>query len=427
MSAKRKKKGGTFVTGVDIGTAKICVVVAEITDEGIDVLSITSTPSAGLKKGIVVNMEEASAAIRKALKTACEESGVAVREAVLSLSGSHIGTKVESASVVVKGRNISQEDIDNVIDAAGSAPVPAGREIIHVLPIDFVVDGCMGVKEPLGMHAARLEVRVNIITAASEPLNRLVISCEKSGLLAADMAVQSIASAESALTIEERDMGTALVDIGAGTTDIALFKEGWLLRSSVIGVGGNHFSNDLCVGLSIPFQEAERIKKQFGTLAGAFSPAASGDDDIDVVNLYGGVKKVSGMKACEILRMRGEELLELIRKEIAMFEGRDAITGIVFTGGGVLLPNFERLAETILAMPVRIGRPDLAPKHIYQSAPSLPFAPGLKEEFNGPEYAAVIGLILYGSGGAGETGRTGSEGLFNRMTGFFSNIMGKRK
>ncbi len=427
MSARKKKKGGTFITGVDIGTSRICVVVAEMTDDGIDVLSITSTPSAGMRKGVVVNMEEASVAIREALSAAREESGVAVREAILSLSGSHIETKTESASVAVKGRTISQEDLDNVIDAAGSMPVPSGREIIHVLPVDFIVDGGMGIKDPLGMHASRLEAKVNIITAGSEPLRRLVISCEKSGLQAADFAVQSIASAESTLTAEEREMGTALVDIGAGTTDIALFREGWLLRSAVLAIGGNHFSNDLCVGLGVPFQEAERIKKQYGTLSGAFGPAEAGDDQIDVVNLYGGVKKISGRQACEILRLRGEELLELIKGEIARFEGRDSITGVVFTGGCVLMPSFERLAETMLAMPVRIGRPDLLPKHIYQSAPALPFATGIKEEFNGPEYAAVIGLILYGAGSMAETGGPGSEGLFNRMTGFLSNFMGKKR
>ena len=427
MSARKKKKGGMFITGVDVGTSKICIVVAEMTEDGIDVLSITSSPSAGMRKGVVVNMEEASVAIREALSVAREESGVAVREAILSLSGSHLEVKTQSASIAVKGRTVAQEDLDNVIDAAGSMPVPAGREIIHVLPVDFIVDGGMGIKEPLGMHASRLEAKVNIITAGSEPLRRLVVSCEKSGLQAADFAVQSIASAESTLAAEEREMGTALVDVGAGTTDMALFREGWLLRSAVIAVGGNHFTNDLCVGLGIPFQEAERIKKQYGALTGMSGPADAGGDQIDVVNLYGGVKKISGRQVSEILKLRGEELLELIKVEIARFEGRDAITGVVFTGGCVLMPSFERLAETVLGMPVRIGRPDLAPKHIYQSAPTLPFATGIKEEFNGPEYAAVIGLILYGVGCMAETAGPGSEGLFNRMTGFLTDIMGERR
>jgi cell division protein FtsA len=427
MSARKKKKGGTFIAGVDIGTSKICVVVAEMTDEGIDVLSLTSNPSAGIRKGVVVNMDEATGAIRKAMVSAREESGVPVREAIVSLSGGNIETAVESASVAVSGRTVTEADIETVIDAAGNLPLPPGREIIHVLPVDFIVDGSMGIKDPLGMHASRLEAKVNVITAGAEPLQRLIISCEKSGLHVSDFVIQAIASAESVLTADEREMGTALVDIGAGTTDIGLFRDGWLLRSAIIGIGGNHFTNDLSVGLGIPFQEAERIKKQFGNLSGAFGPAEAGDGDIDVVGLHGEVKKVSGKLACEILHLRGEELLQIIKSEIARIEGRDAITGAVFTGGCVLMPSFERLAESILSMPVRTGKPDLAPKHIYQSAPALPFATGLKEEFNGPEYAAAIGLVLYGTNSmADAAGDTGS-GVLTTMTGLLKNIMGRNK
>jgi|WetSurMetagenome_2_1015567.scaffolds.fasta_scaffold00069_36 cell division protein FtsA len=423
MSVRKKRRGGAFVAGIDIGVSKICVVVAEISGNGLDVLSITSSPSAGLRKGIVVNVEEATAAIRAALAAACEESGVAIREAVLSLSGSHIETNIETASVVPKGRTISQEDIDRVIDAAGSFPVRAGREIVHVLPLEFIVDGSMGIKEPFGMHASKLEARVNIITAASEPLNRLVLSCEKAGLHVADFVIQAIASAESVLTNEEREMGTALVDIGAGTTDIALFKDGWLLRTATLGIGGNHFSNDLCVGLRIPFQDAERVKKQFGLQA-----AADGEDDeIDAVDIAGGVKKISVGHINAILRMRGEELLELIKQEIAKSGEGETITGVVLTGGGILTPSFERLAEMTLSMPVRTGRPELAQGRAYQSELALPFASGVKEEFSGPQYAAAIGLVIYGSGYVTNRAEPGKEDILTRMTGFLSDIMGKKK
>jgi cell division protein FtsA len=423
MSVKKRRRGGAFVTGVDIGGSKICVVVAEISGNGLDVLSITSSPSAGFRKGIVINVEDASAAIRAALSSACEESGVAIREAVLGLSGSGIETKLETASVTPRGRAISQEDIDRVIDAAGSMPVPAGREIVHVLPLEFIVDGSMGIKEPYGMHATRLEARVNVITSPAEPLNRLVMSCEKAGLHVADFAVQAIASAESTLTNEEREMGTALVDIGAGTTDIALFRDGWLLRTATLGIGGNHFSNDLCVGLRIPFKDAERVKKHFGLQTGADE-----DSEIDAVDINGGVKKITSSHISAILRMRGEELLELIKDEIKKSGEGDIITGVVFTGGSVLMPAFERLAEVTLSMPVRIGRPELAPGKVYQPEPSLPFSAGLKEEFSGPQYAAAIGLTIYGSGCVTErTAVPGNEGLFTRMSGFFSDIMGKNK
>jgi len=423
MSVRKRRRGGAFVTGVDIGASKICVVVAELSGNGLDVLSITSSPSAGFRKGMVVNVDETSAAIRAALAAACEESGVAVREAVLSLSGSSIETRLETASVNPRGRAISQEDIDRVIDAAGSSPVPAGREIIHVLPLEFIVDGSMGIKEPYGMHATRLEAKVNVITTAAEPLNRLVLSCEKAGLHVADFAVHAIASAESTLTTEEREMGTALVDIGAGSTDIALFKDGWLLRTSTLAIGGNHFSNDLCVGLRIPFKDAERIKKQFGLQAGT----ADEDAGIDVMDIDGGVKKINCSHVNAILRMRGEELLELIRDEIKKSGEGDAVTGVVFTGGGVLIPAFERLAEVTLSMPVRTGRPELSPGKAYQTAPSLPFASGFKEEFSGPQYAAAVGLVIYGSGCMADRSAHGKEGLLTRMTGFLSDIMGKGK
>ena len=226
MSAKRKKSG-PFITGVDVGTSKICTVVAETTSEGIDILSITSTPTVGLRKGVVVNVDAVSSAIRDALVAARQQSGVAIREALVSISGSHIQVTKGNASIAVNGKNVSKVDIEKVIDAAGSSTIPSGREIIHVLPTDFIIDGGRGIKDPQGIPGSRLESNVNIITASSEPLQRLVMSCEKAGLQVSDLVLQSIASAEAALQAEDRDMGTAIVDIGAGTTDIAFFKDGW--------------------------------------------------------------------------------------------------------------------------------------------------------------------------------------------------------
>ncbi len=421
MPVKKRKKSGPFITGVDIGTSKICIVVAELSDDGIDILSITSSPSAGLRKGVVADADAATAAIRDALGAAREQSGVSIREALISISGNHIQGSLESASVAVGGKSISQDDVENAIDTAGTARIPAGRQVIHVLPMEFAVDGSMGIKDPLGMHGSKLEAKVNIITAASEPLQRLVASCEKAGLQASDFVLQSIAAAEAALSAEDREMGTALVDIGAGTTDIILFKEGWMQHSAVLGLGGNHFTNDLSVGLGVSFQEAERVKKQFGTLA------LDGDDaEIDVVGLEGEVKKISGKLVSGIMHLRAEELLELIKKEVFQQGGWDSITGVVFSGGGVLIPSFGKLAETIFSMPVRIGNPDLSSGHAAQGSHSVPFVTGVKDQFNGPEYAAGIGLVLYGAGfNAGP--EEPDDGLLDKMTGFFRNIIGKKK
>ena len=422
MSVKRKKSG-PFITGVDIGTSKICVVVAEVTDEGIDILSITSSPSAGLRKGLVVNVDLVSSAIRDALVAARQQSGVSIREALVSISGNHIQITTGNASIEVNGKNVSQTAIEKVIDAAGSVTIPSGREILHVLPTDFIIDGGRGIRDPLGIPGSRLACNVNIITASSEPLQRLVLSCEKAGLQVSDIVLQVIASAEAALGAEDRDMGTALVDIGAGTTDIAFFKDGWMQHAMVLGIGGNHFTNDLSVGLRVSFSEAERVKKQFGIL----TIADGENEEIDVVGLDGEVRKISRKFVCEILQLRCEELLELIKKELSRPESKEEITGIVFTGGGVLIPAFERLAEKTISLPIRIGYPDLAPAHKGESSPLLPFISGVKEQCHSPEYAAGVGLVLYGAGYSLGTEVTADSGLLNKMTGFFKNIMGKKE
>ena len=425
MSVKKRKNAGPFITAVDLGTSKICVVVAEMTDDGVDILSITSSPSAGLRKGVVVDIESAAAAIRDALVAARGQSGVSTREALVSISGNHIQVNLGMAAVSVSGRSVSQEDVDKVIEAAGNAPLVAGREIIHVLPTDFIIDGGRGIKDPIGIPGSRLEAKVNIITASSEPLKRLVLSCEKAGLQVADIVLQSIASAEAALSAEDREMGTALVDIGGGTTDIALFKDGWLQHAMVLGIGGNHFTNDLSVGLSVPFTEAERIKKQFGTLN-----AEDSGEEIDVVGVEGTadvVKKVSGKLAADIIHLRAEELLELVKKEINRLQGQDAVTGAVFTGGGVLVPSFERFAETLLSMPVRMGYPDLTSGNISQSEVLVPLVTGVKDPFNSPEYAAGIGMVLYGAGFAAGRQGPSDTGLFTKMTDFLKNIMVRKK
>jgi len=422
MSAK-KRKSGPFITGMDIGTSKICIVVAETTDDGIDILSISSTPSAGLRKGVVISTDSASAAIRDALATARQQSGVSIREALVSISGNHVKVSTGSATVAISGKNVSQTDVDKVIDAAGAPPVSTGREILHVLPTDFVVDGSRGIKDPLGMPGFSLEAHVNIITASSEPLRRLIMSCEKAGLQVSDVVLHSIASAEAALRSEDRDMGTAIVDMGAGTTDVALFKDGWLQHAMVLGIGGNHLTNDLSVGLRVPFAEAERVKKQYGLTAAA----DAADEEIDVVGIDGEVRKISRRLIYEILHLRCEELLELIKKELTRPEARDAITGTVFTGGAVLVPGFDRLAESILSLPIRTGCPDLIASGTGSSAPSLPFMTGVKEQYQGPEYAAAVGLVLYGSGYSGAADAADDPGLLNKMTGFFKNIMGKNR
>lgn len=397
-----KRSGTNIIFGLDVGTTKICAIAGEVMDDGVDILAASSYPSTGLKKGVVIDIEATSSSIRKAVAGLTDKTGLTVREVYVGVAGSHIKSFNSHGAVGVKGKEVTRYDVDRAIDSACALYIPLDREILHVIPTEFILDGQDGIKDPVGMAGVRLEVRVYIVTGAVTSVQNLIKCCEKAGLEVVDIVLQPLASAEAVLTPYEREMGIVLVDIGGGTTDIALYKDEWLRHAAVLGVGGNHFTNDLSVGLRLPVHEAERVKKKYGSVVDTgIAVGSGGDAEVDVVAIDGQVRSIPGKYIVEILQPRGEELLELVKQEIRLVQGSGiAASGVVLTGGASLLSGFDRMAEAVLSMPVRIGYPggqDGAEEGNCYPPDKLRQVSGLAGEFNSPAYATAVGLILYGA------------------------------
>ena len=404
--------------------------MGEVSEEGITVLAVSSHPSNGLKKGVVIDIEATANSIKKAVAEIEEMTRTSVREVYVGIAGSHIKSFNSYGAIGIKGKEVTHDDVERAIDSASAVYVPLDREILHVLPTDFILDGQDGIKDPVGMSGVRLEVKVYIVTGAVTSVQNLLKCCERAGLEVVDIVLQPLASAEATLTSYEREMGVMLVDIGGGTTDIALYKDGWLRHTAVLGIGGNHFTNDISVGLRVPFPEAERIKKKFGAVA-AVAPSSEMNDmtEVDVVAIDGQVRTIPRKYISEILQPRSEELLELIRHEMQEFQGSGvAVSGVILTGGSSMLSGFDRMAEAILSMPVRIGYPVRAVHEDQGHDVEHARIQGLKEEFNTPIYATGIGLVVYGSESLMPVdGPMFSSNVFSkivaRMTGWFKKIV----
>lgn len=438
----KRRRDETVIVGLDVGTTKVCAIVGEVGDDGVTVRAVSSHPSSGLKKGVVIDIEATAATIKKTVDEAAEQAGVAIREVCVGISGSHIRSVNSFGAVGIKGKEVTPDDVERAIDAASAVYVPLDREVLHVLPTDFILDGQDGIKDPVGMAGVRLEVKVYIVTGAVTSVQNLIKCCERAGVEVADIVLQPLASAEATLTPYERDMGIMLVDIGGGTTDIAIYRDSWLRHTAVLGIGGNHFTNDLAVGLRLPFHEAERVKKHYGTvipsdftsrtaLSGAL-PAPNGNGEVEVVALDGQVRGIPKKYIEEILHPRGEELLDLIKQEFQTVHASGmAVAGVVLTGGSSLLSGFDRMAEAILSMPVRIGYPGRALRGAPDDAGAVVPVSGLDEGFDSPLYATGIGLVLHGAEALlpHESGSASSE-VFGRvmstMTGWFKKITRKK-
>lgn len=420
-----------MIVGLDVGTTKICSIMGEVREDGIAILAVSSHPSNGLKKGVVIDIEVTANSIKKAVDDIEEMTGTGVREVYVGIAGSHIKSFSSYGAVGIKGKEVTREDVERAIDSASAVYVPLDREILHVLPTDFILDGQDGIIDPVGMAGVRLEVKVYIVTGAVTSVQNLLKCCERAGLEVVDIVLQPLASAEATLTSYERDMGVMLVDIGGGTTDIALYKDGWLRHAAVLGIGGNQFTNDISVGLRVPFPEAERIKKKYGAVA-SYPPSSgiNNNAEVDVVAIDGQVRTIPGKYISEILQPRGEELLELIKQEMQAFQGSGiAVSGVILTGGSSLLSGFDRMAEAILSMPVRIGYPVRAANEVRGPEGGPAGIQGLKGEFNTPVYATGIGLVLYGAGSLMPVeGSAFSSNVLNKiiakMAGWFRKITG---
>ena len=371
-----------LIVGLDIGTTKIGVVVAEQTEDGVDVVGIGTHPSRGLRKGVVVDIDATVESIKHAVEEAELMGDCEITSVYAGIAGGHIRGFNSHGIVAVKDREVSEGDVRRVIDAAKAVAIPMDREVIHVIPQEFVIDEQDGIREPLGMSGVRLEAKIHIVTAAVTSAQNIVKCANRAGLNVIDIVLEPLASAEAVLSRDERDLGVCLIDIGGGTTDLAVFADGSITHTSVLALGGNHVSNDIAVGLRTPFDEAERIKKKFGVA----SARLLGSDDVLTVPSVGGrrPREVSRKLLCEIIEPRVEEILSLARQELGKAHLEERIPcGVVLSGGCAALSGIAELAEEIFESPVRVGHPT----HVG----------GLQDVVRDPMHATGVGLVLYGA------------------------------
>ncbi|MGH7794739.1 MAG: cell division protein FtsA [Candidatus Binatia bacterium] len=374
-------KKNSIVVGLDIGTSKVCAVIGEMSEQGVEIIGVGSHPSQGLRKGMVINIEGTVNSVKKAVEEAGLMAGCEIHTVFTSISGGHIKAFNSHGIVAVKNKEVTQRDLERVIDAARAVAIPMDRDVLHVLPQDYIIDDQDGIREPLGMSGVRLEAKVHIVTGAATSAQNIVKCCNRTGLNVAEMVLAPLAAAEAVLSDEERELGVVLVDMGGGTTDIAIYHDGAVKHTAVVGIGGNHVTNDIAAGLRTPFNDAERIKQRYGSAKAAMVPA---HERVDVPSVAGkGAGSVSRQILCEIIEPRLDEIFELVQREIVKSGFEGALTsGIVITGGSMLLPGAVEMAERSFGLPVRLG----VPAHVR----------GLIDIIGNPTYATGVGLVLHG-------------------------------
>lgn len=368
------------IVGLDVGTTKVCTIVGlKNFDSGLEIIGIGTHASLGLKKGAVVNIDLTVESIRNSVEEARLMSGVNISSATIGIAGGHIYSFNSSGVVAIKGKEITSEDVSRVLEAAKAVVIPSDREVIHVIPQEFKVDNTSGIKNPIGMCGVRLEAHVHIVTGSISLVQNLVKCVELAGVTVENITLQPIASSEAVLTLEEKEMGVILIDIGGGTTDLAIWKDGSLLHTEIIPVGGNHFTNDLAVALKIPHAEAERIKINHGSvLAENINQSAH----ITVQGLGGQrPREIQLSVVAEVLGARAEELFNLIKTQIKERGYDQSITGgFVLTGGGAMIKGVTELSEYVLERPVKIGIP-------------RSFG-GMTNIMQNPKFSTVLGLLI---------------------------------
>jgi cell division protein FtsA len=391
----------SITVGLDVGTTKVSAVAAELTRGGTRILGAGTASSKGLKKGMIVNIDATAEAITAALKDAESASGIRIKSAVVSISGTHIKSFDSSGAVGVRGKEVSHTDVGRAVDSAKAVYMPLDREVLHVVPTEFILDGQEGITDPVGMCGVRLEAKVHIVSSAVSSLQNLLKCCEKARIGVADVVCGAVASAHCVLTREEKDSGVILVDIGGGTAGIAFFKDDVLRHTSVLGIGGNHLTNDVSLGLRIPASEAERIKKEWGA---AFERLVPDGEEVTVGQSNGQGRTLPAKYVAEILQPRCEEMLEMIKEEIKKSSAYDtAVCGIVLTGGSSLLKGIDRMTEAFLGLPTRTASPE--------------GLRGFKGAAWGPENATALGLVTYAfeSGAHAFSVPEAFEGVFDKM------------
>lgn len=375
---------GDRIVGLDIGTTKICAIVAEVEDNGqLKITGVGSSASEGLKRGVVVNVEKTVQSIRTAIDEAQKMSGTRIDAVYAGIAGDHIRSVNTRAVVAVSSpdNEITASDEERVIEAAKAVSIPMDREIVHVLPQSFVVDDQPGIKDPIGMSGVRLEVDVHIVTGAVASAQNICKSIRRAGIEVVDLVLEPIASSYAVLTSDEEEMGVALIDVGGGTSDLAVFYDGAIRHTAVVGLGGTNVTQDLAVGLRTPSKQAEEIKCKYGC---AMQSLVDPSEMIEVPGMAGRPSfKVPRTEMAKIIEARMEEIFNLVNREIRRTDYADLLAaGVVLTGGGAMLQGCADLAEDVFGMPVAIGKPR--------------GVSGLIDAVNEPIYATGVGLVLFG-------------------------------
>ncbi len=396
------KKTDNIIVGLDLGTTKVCAIVGEMKDGGqVDIIGIGISPSYGLKKGVVVNIDSTVESIKKAVQEAELMAGVEINSVYVGISGGHIKGINSRGVAAIKNKEVGPTDVARAIDGARAVNIPMDQQILHVIPQEFIIDDQDGIKEPIGMSGVRLDVKVHIITGAVTSIQNIVKSCSRAGLHVNDLVLQPLASSRAVLTGEEQELGAVVVDIGGGTTDMAIFLEGSLWHTEVLPIGGNHLTNDIAIGLRTPASEAEKIKIKYGC---ALSSLVKHEETLDVPSVGGRPpRNLSRQILCEIIEPRVDELFGMVQQRLKKTGYEDmCASGLVLTGGTALMEGLQEAAERTFGLPIRVGKP----KNIG----------GLMDVVNSPVYATGVGLVLYGSENQQEVPRTfKSSGMLSRF------------
>ena len=375
-------KSNNLIVGLDIGTTKICAIAVEGDDiEALNVVGVGTAKSEGLRKGVVVNIEKTVKAIKKAVEECELMCGTQIRSVYAGIAGHHIrGQNSRGMVTVYHNRIVTDEDIRRVIDAA-QVLIPNDREVLHILPQEFIVDDQDGVQNPLGMAAARLEVNVHIVTGSVTSAQNIIKCCNQSGLDVEDIVLEPLSSSQAVLSPDEQEVGVVLVDIGGGTTDVTIYSEGSIVHTAVLALGGNHLTHDIAIGLGAPLHEAEEIKHNFGI---AMTSMVKEDEMIEVPSVGGRNNRTMKKRVlASIIEDRFREIFELIAHEIEKTHFHTLMaSGVVITGGTCIMPGADQLASQVLNLPVRVGFPENIS--------------GLREMVYSPKYATSVGLVRYG-------------------------------
>ena len=405
-----KKVEKNLIVGLDIGTSKVVAIVGEIKADGeIEIVGIGSHPSRGLKKGVVVNIESTVQSIQRAVEEAELMAGCEIHSVHAGIAGNHIRSLNSHGIVAIKDREVSKSDVDRVIDAARAVAIPADQKILHILPQEFIIDDQEGIKEPVGMSGVRLEARVHMVTGAVSAAQNIIKCVRRCGLEVDDLILEQLSSSYSVLSEDEKELGVCLVDIGGGTTDIAVFTDGSIRHTAVIPIAGDQVTNDIAVALRTPTQHAEEIKIKY---ACALRQLATSDETIEVPSIGDRpARRLSRQTLAEVVEPRYEELLTLIQAELRRSGFEDLIAGgVVLTGGSSKMEGLIDLAEEIFHIPVRLGIPR--------------YVSGLVDVVRNPIYATGVGLLLFGSqnqaGRLQDTpGGRGFKAIWERMRSWF--------